>query len=1222
MDRFFKGIADTAGSIYRNVTRTVSPVVSNLTSQYNSNLRNIHQSTQQAQRVTGSVFNHLNTRLQSNLTQVQRKNPMLGLEPEHILKALKKQTIDAPIINVPFQLKYNNQEIKPPTVGETADFIRSVTIQPLARIGAEGTMSLTGDKGVYNPKDFKNKDIARFLYGDDPLRNFNDPNRPAREFLRSTGMNENQVNDIAPFLIFAGVALDAVPVTAGKSKIVTEGGKKIIKEGGKKVAKEEATKVLKELLTYEDKLARVGFSEKERAQYSVQKARELFQWDQQSAENALNWARHNAGEKKKVFNELFSQWIGGRDVAKTTGAEVGYKFRDIPEKYRWDIVRLLDDPKAEVQEGAKRFMPAIKAEYDRLFQDAKKAGMDINYIKSYITHIWAEPADVVEQKLKSASQKFKFAKERTVRTYEEGMQAGLTPKFNNPAEIIAEYTRRLEQTKANIKFVEALKKEGIIVDAPVGAGKEGFKAINGSGFPISKSKNYEGKIVEGQYYAPAEIADVINRVFEPDSTGFIGKTLAVTADISKKVQDLTMSGGVVGTPLNAFTTMAGVQREILAGRISSPVTAFIRSFSHGKTEEFMQANAETIKKMQANNIRIETAFNLDNIIRDTRPFLTKVAEVMKFKTNVLDEFFNKPTFERFFPTLQIQLFNDIEAQALAKGRNADEAVEIASKAVKRFYGVINTATEAKRPQAVQDALSTFLFAPKFRESMVNFWMETAKSASPLHVGSSGVKFNNPFSMENQMNTRFVIGTALTYLAYDKLNHHFTGKHLHENPPHTEDKLLIPMSEITGNKEDTTLIGIPFLPTLGTLPRTAYMMGKHALEGNPEQVVKDARFFLSKGAQSIADLGANQDFFGREIYDGEKGILHPDNIEPLSYHLVKSVSHPYIAALIDKRAQSSENPIVQKLYGSRTDGELLSRALELPIRFYDGEKMNNSWYYAVKDEVLKGLSEEEIAVYEQLQEKNTGQISKIREAQLRLANPSVLRAEQEIAERTAEKTGNDLHPFYKLPPEYQQMLLTYDSLPPGPDKSAISSQNIQWLKEYWNATSQFYEELNYDKDPDKGKTVGNVASNLANADKDIQPFIATPEVQKKLDHYYSLPYGTGERTRYAKENPDLVKYWEDKRAHDNKVRAMMGLPPLEDTFSNNSSSRGFSRGYSSSFKKQPFNRYVGLRSKKLTVKAKKVKPVKIEVPKLKLKLPKYKEISKPPKLRREAYAWQV
>ena len=146
-----------------------------------------------------------------------------------------------------------------------------------------------------------------------------------------------------------------------------------------------------------------------------------------------------------------------------------------------------------------------------------------------------------------------------------------------------------------------------------------------------------------------------------------------------------MSGGVPKTPINAWT-FAQMQKEFLAGRVTSPLKAFWRSLSGEKSNAFFEENSGQIKKMQRNNIPVSTTWNVENMV-DKGWLKNTFGENFGQAWN---KTVSESTFKRFMPQLEISLFNDIEAQALKQGKSQSLAESIASSTVKKFYGIAGT----------------------------------------------------------------------------------------------------------------------------------------------------------------------------------------------------------------------------------------------------------------------------------------------------------------------------------------------------------------------------------------------------------------------------------------------------------------------------------------------------------------------------------------------------
>jgi len=637
------------------------------------------------------------------------------------------------------------------------------------------------------------------------------------------------------------------------------------------------------------------------------------------------------------FKGSIKKWVGNRDVANTVATEKAMKFTNIAKEDAWDVVRGLEG-KPSNKEGVNNTVRAIRSEYDSLINEARNSGVDINYLENYVTHIWKEPFEEV-QKIMSARGKFKYNKSRVLPTYDEGIELGLTPKYTHPAQIIEAYVSNLERAKANVQFMNELKDQGLLVPASVARNNPDFKPVKAAGIGGNVTEMADGKTYVGDWYAPTKVADTINKVFSEPNEDLVSKSLGAVANLSSKVQDFTLSGGLMGTPINAFTA-ANIQKELLALRIKSPVMALFRSLSPSASENYFRQNIETIKKMQRNNISVRTQFNIEDMIE--KPLLKKLG---------WSSMMNDPTFKRFLPQLQIQFFNDIESAALKSGKLPEEAELIASNALKNFYGTITSDKSALRSQNSKNLTTSVFFAPQFRESMINFWKNNVGAISPVKaefnregvkkVVPSNVRLNNPLSLENRNNTKFLIGSALTLAVMDKLNYILNGHPMSENPEGKEDKLLVPLG-------DGTTIGIPFLSSISTLPRGVYRQGRALLRGDTQAAAKDAfSTYTSSLIKPVAENLMNQDYFGNQIYDpndatGQKFMAQ-------GAHLAKSYMHPYAREILNastERLPISDN--TKKSLGIRTEKtplyQSLSQGMELPIRFYKTESVKNAPFW--------------------------------------------------------------------------------------------------------------------------------------------------------------------------------------------------------------------------------------------------------------------------------------
>ncbi len=825
------------------------------------------------------------------------------------------------------------------------------------------------------------------------------------------------------------------------------------------------------------------------------------------AQQVADVAQINAEGNKQGFLDIVKRYFGKLDAANTRGASYGMKAIKTPQGVSsGEIVHAIENPTEAQPEAVRSYLESFRQLDDQVFSEAKKAGIDIAYLRDHITHFWQNTPQEVQQAYQVFSRRYGGAQHRAIPTYEEGVALGLTPKYDNPGQILGESYRRLQRVKAGLETFQKLKDKGYVVPAAVGSKQPGFSPISAPGFPSSSARIDENTAVLGKWYAPTELANVINKAFSPaPDNGPIAAALSLGRKASSTLQDITLSGGLPATPANAFT-VANVAKEITSGRVVSPIVSFFRSLTDQGTREFFNKNADQIIKMQERDIPIYTNLNIADLVKGS-PTLKGI-----WNTAV-----NDPTFKRFMPMLQVNLFSDIERQALNSGKTDQEAADIAAKAVRNFYGSGSIMTNKTRPQLTKDVLGTLTFAPKFRESMINFWVNNVKALFPVHpefdrsglskVIPSGVHLNNPMALENRTNIKFIAGATLTLGAMNYLNEKFTGHGMLQNPPGKEDKLLIPLSAITGDKNDQTVIGIPFLSSIATVPRALFREGKQIAQGNIPAASKDfMQSFSSSLIKPAADVLANSDYFGKPITTEDQ--TPQEKFGSMGKYLASQyISHPYIKELFDPRNVS--DPLYQRV----------SRALELPFRFYDTKGIAAAYHFANRDQALKPLNSQERSFYDTLSNKSFAQDdpqNKIYKYNGLLRYPTVFQALQQTAIMDQNGDISKVDPLYLVTPNIARSYMRYQSLPPGSKDAKDLYKADPNIGQLSQARSLFFQN-----------------NPIAGQNDQITSVAPQPSayVKQQMD---------------AKNwnNPEVKAYMDAHNSYVNEQRMKLGLPQLE------------------------------------------------------------------------------
>lgn len=335
-----------------------------------------------------------------------------------------------------------------------------------------------------------------------------------------------------------------------------------------------------------------------------------------------------------------------------------------------------------------------------------------------------------------------------------------------------------------------------------------------------------------------------------------------------------------------------------------------------------------------------------------------------------------------------------------------------------------------------------------------------------------------------------------------------------------------------------------MSSLATVPRALYRMGTRTMEFDLKGAASEAKSLLSMGIRPIVDVVSNENYFGQEIYDSSDPTSK--QMRDSGAYLLGQVNHPYVRALI-------EVGLFNKFGIPGREGQptyqTISKALELPIRFYTEKSVRAGYYYGEQNKILKTLNSNQRDIYDSVYNTKADGDSyaattrkRMADAQLLLGNPEVLEARKRVEVESAKKSGQEVNPFWELTPVQQQVVLQIKTYPPGDkQKSALQAENIDWLKPYWAQTSAFYDALEKQNKPSEKVAV--------DSDDTAELYIKrTPEMDALLDKYYALPYGTGQRSAFIRQHPELEDYWNEKRELENYQRTLLGLPPLEDYFS--------------------------------------------------------------------------
>lgn len=613
------------------------------------------------------------------------------------------------------------------------------------------------------------------------------------------------------------------------------------------------------------------------------------------------------------FTESSNKYLGSLLNSETQARLYADKLPKLSKEKRIDAIKAIDAGKKTGDKEIDDYVKEFKKYTDNLYAKYKSQGVNMGYVDSYLPRIYKHP----ETGAPLTSQEFELLQLGSSRQKKRiaGELEAESLLYDKPEDLLAHYVKSMERTVAGKQYLSSLEKGGYITASS--QRPKGLKLIDAEGFAEEGGLNL---------YAKPEIADALNRIFGSQSEN---KLLRGTARVASVAQDLGLSGGIPGTPANAFT-IAQLTKEVLAGNIKGPAIALAKSFKRSSASKYFKENADTIAEMQKSGIALSTEYNMTSL----RELAGDISDQDGKAAKAWDRVMSDPTFRRFMPILQVEMYKTVKQH-----KNAS----VASQAVKNFYGLTDLVTQRTRSKNTNNAATALLFAPKYRESMVRFWVKNVQALNPKGA------FKNARSGEYSQNLKFVAGATVLFGAMQALNYALNGVPTWDNPDGKKDKLLIPGAPGVGGKT----LGLPFLSSIATVPRNAGMAVYNAVTQNPDELKKNVKSFSSYLGRPFWDLMDNENYFGQRIVD-DKASTAKRATQGASY-LVESFQHPYVRESLNL-AKNKLPESVQEFVGARdtTPLQSLSQALESPVRFYDPK-----YFKGGKNQPVKGQEDQRL-----------------------------------------------------------------------------------------------------------------------------------------------------------------------------------------------------------------------------------------------------------------------
>jgi hypothetical protein len=620
------------------------------------------------------------------------------------------------------------------------------------------------------------------------------------------------------------------------------------------------------------------------------------------------------------FVEPFKVWVGKRNAAQTRAVIKARDFRDLDDDGLEGIL-------AYQRDGATGRYKKIADYFDEGRERAEAAELMMGWKENYVTQMWdntpeeiaaavkkikgldstlkpPDPDAVAPRKEGRLTMKPSFVLKSFIKTYQEGIDAGLKPKFEKVSDVVHWYEHTLNKALADRQFFATLKDTGMIRmghKAPMG-----WKDLKSDYFPSFGKRGEARK----QWKAHPDVVDAIENYMK-EQKGFIHAAAGVV-QISK---DIALSSGVIpGTALNAhgFNILArnAASRGFLKGTIEgigymlnpgapNPVSRLIEKWTPWESaRKSFEGNLPDAPKYVEAGLNLSTEGFEFGIPRHTNWLLK----------NVHGKFFEDPLFQHLIPALKMKHVKTVHAELLAKGMDETAAIREAARLTNEAYGGINI-DFMFRDKSFQDFARTLLIAPDWLESNLRFGVGTVKSVVDK-------------SPTGQIQKQQLMNIAGAYVMANVANYSMSGQLMVQNDPGHKFQINTGVRIKGADKRDKTVYINPF-GTAFDLMRLGGETAASTYDGDLSQSGRILRNRLAMPTGATVNWLTNQDWRGRKL-------LGKDDYGrqiPMSTQLGRGLQN-----LADPFTPQYVGGAMDWLTGESSPLEAATGGLEAPLRF--------------------------------------------------------------------------------------------------------------------------------------------------------------------------------------------------------------------------------------------------------------------------------------------------
>ncbi len=456
------------------------------------------------------------------------------------------------------------------------------------------------------------------------------------------------------------------------------------------------------------------------------------------------------------FATRFQKFVGAQKASDIEGIVARKKFAGLGNQGLDAIL--------SYQKGNKGFAP-VKSFFDSWYKQLNSAGIKFNYKANYLPQLWADSADVVQQKLgKTLGQKPSFTMESLIKDYQEGIKAGLTPRFQTVGDLAGWYESTARKALANKDFFTSLIKSGEIM--PSTKAPSDWVTLDNEHFPRYVSQIPGGGNYSGSYSAPAPIAETINNYLRP-----VDQTIGAIAGATSRSKNIVLSSGIPYTGIN-FHGINIWWRNLAVSK--NPISAAVKGaywlVNPGAAEKHLMGNAENLafakKMVKEGNLTLTTEEHAFDRLK-TPNVGNILSRGVKGLNDAQQKLFEHPLFNQIIPSMKVDYAKQIYQDFLKKGIAEPEALKLAGEITNNAFGGINYEAIG-RSRSMQGFIRMVILAPDWAETSLRLGKGTIQGL---------IHFQDPKFAPYRTLVRNLIGS---YFAANIANKIFSGHYMWEN----------------------------------------------------------------------------------------------------------------------------------------------------------------------------------------------------------------------------------------------------------------------------------------------------------------------------------------------------------------------------------------------------------------------------------------------------------